>query len=864
MKTRSPRFATWLLNLRLHDKWRDFVVGDLEEEFVARSGHSRLGARAWFWWQTIRCLAAPPPVRRTPESRASSAGEPSIQAVLRNLRYATRTLRNAPGFTATIVATLALGIGANSAVFSGLDAVLLRSLPFPDADRIVSVSQVLEGPGVSNLAPVRLEDWNRLASTFEAISGYTTNDVVDSTGEVPERLRQVIVAPRFFDVLGVSPGLGRGFTAEEHRFGGPTVVLLSDRLWHRRGAPQDIAGSTIQSAGRAVTVAGVLPEFPFPLREVDVWGAFPADAPFAQARGMVWLNGIGRLKPGVTIEQARADLERVQALLAEQYPDTDRNVGVELQPFANAIVGSARGPLWLLFAAVSVLLLIACTNVAALLFARAARREEEIAVRASLGASRLAIAGQALAEVAVLAVAGGALGLLVAAAASRAFQLLVPGLPRVEQIGIDARSVAYTIASTAAVALLCGLLPAVRSTRVSGGLVRAGRGQLSDRQSLQWLLVGVQVTLAVTLLAGSGLLLRSFVALSRVDAGFEPEGVMAFQVTARFGDEDPAGARARIERTLEGLGSVPGIESTATAMLLPGIPGERQEQFKLVDGRDAETTLIAESRVVSANYFSTLGIPLVAGEPCRQSSESGTTDAVVNSRFAASYFAGGSPIGQRLAAEPLPYRIVGIVGDARELGTNRSPAPTVYGCSSAPTPSPWYLVRTRLEPAVAARAVRAKLSELEPLRPVHDVAPLAQMIGDVYAEERLQTILITFFSVAALALACLGVYGTMSYAASVRRREVGLRVAFGALTGDIVSQFLARTLGVVGVASLIGVALSFLFTRALEGALYGVSASDPITLVSVVVIVCAVATIAALLPALRAARVDPMQALREE
>jgi predicted permease len=853
VKIRSPRFARWLLNVRLHEEWRDFVVGDLEEEFAARSCDSRLAARAWFWWQTIRCLASPPPVRRAPKSHSSSRGDSSIRAVLYNLRYAARTLRNAPGFSATIVATLALGIGANSAVFSGLDAVLLRSLPFRDADRIVSVSQVLEGPGVSNLSPARLEDWNRLASTFEAISGYTTNDVVDTTGDLPERLRQGIVAPRFLDVLGISPAPGRGFTAEEHRFGGPTVVLLSDGLWRRRGAPPDVAGSTIQSAGRAVTVAGVMPNFPFPLRDVDVWGAFPADAPFAQARGMVWLAGIGRLKPGVTIEQARADLERVQAQLAMQYPDTDRNIGVELEPFANAIVAGARGPLWLLFAAVSVLLLIVCTNVAALLFARAAQREQEIAVRASLGASRLAIAGQALTEMAVLAGAGGALGLLVAAAASRAFQMLVPELPRVEQIGIDARIVAYTMASTAAVTLLCGLLPAIRSTRVSSGLVRAGRTHVSERQSLQWLLVGVQVTFAVTLLAGSGLLLRSFDALSRVDKGFEPEGVLAFHVTARFGDEDFARIAVRIERTLEGLGSVPGVESAATSMLLPGIPGERQEEFALAGGRaETEPKLIAESRVVSAAYFSTLQIPLVAGQLCRQSSQGGPIDAMVNSRFAESYFAGRSPIGQQLAAKPLPLRIVGIVGDARD------------GCSSAPDPSPWYLVRTRLEPEIAELAVRAKLNELEPLRPVHDLAPLAHMIGDVYAQERLQTILITFFSVAALALACLGVYGTLSYAASVRRREVGLRVAFGAHTGDIVSHFLTRAIGVVAVASLIGVGLSFLFTRALKSALYGVSVSDPVTLIGVVVVVCTVATIAALLPSLRAARVDPMQALREE
>jgi predicted permease len=371
--------------------------------------------------------------------------------------------------------------------------------------------------------------------------------------------------------------------------------------------------------------------------------------------------------------------------------------------------------------------------------------------------------------------------------------------------------------------------------------------------------------LAVTLLAGSGLLLRSFDALSRVDPGFEPEGVLAFHVTARYGDEDPAGIRARIERTLEGLGSVPGVESAATAVLLPGIPGERQEEFMLVGGRpDTEPKLIAESRAVSASYFPTLGIPLVAGEPCRQSGQDGTVDAMVNRRFAESYFADRWPIGRQLAVEPLRYRIVGIVGDARELGTNRSPVPTVYGCSSAPDPSPWYLVRTRLEPAFAAQTVRAKLAELEPLRPAHDVAPLAQMISNVYAEERLQTILITFFSVAALALACLGVYGTMSYAASVRRREVGLRVACGAGTGDIVSQFLARALAVVAVASLVGVGLSFSFTRALEGALYGVSVSDPVTLIGVVVIVCAVATIAAVLPALRAARVDPMRALREE
>lgn len=796
-----------------------------------------------------------------------------MNALLRDLRYALRQLRRSPGFTAAAVLILGLGIGANSAVFSAIDAVLLRPLPFPDADRLVRVSQTLKGAPDAHIAPVRLEEWNRLSSTFEAITGYYPEDASDTSGDLPERLRRAWVAPRFLDVWGVTPALGRGFTAAEHREGGPSAALISDRYWRNRfGADPNVLDRAVRIGDRSSPIVGVMPaSFLFPDREVDLW--FPVSGQFAQNsaqnRQLRWYTGVGRLKPGVTPAQARADLAVVQMQLGEQFPDPDREIGVHVEPLKETVVGGVRGSLWLVFGAVSVLLLIACTNIAALLLARAARRKQEIAVRLSLGASRTAVVGQLLTETAVLALAGAALGLLVAAGASAAFRVLAPELPRLEEVAIDGRILLYTVASAVAVALLSGLLPALRSTRGAGSLTTTGRTQVSPRHAPQWLLVGVQVALSVTLLAGAGLFLRSFEKLSRVDPGFDPTRVLAFRVSGNWSESaDWDRLAQRISGTLDELGALPGVQAAATSWSLPGVPVQYQIEFELVEGRsETEAPLIADWRTVSPTYFETMRIPLLAGELCRQPLDAqSVSEVMVNRSFADRYFPDRSAIGLHLAWEDGSQtgRIAGIVGDARELGIDRDPAPTLYACSSSPSPFPAYLLRTSGEPLAIAGAVRRKLHELEPLRSVYEMAPLEERIEGAFAENRLRMVLLVLFAGTALSLACLGVYGTLSYAVGLRRREVGLRMALGALQSKIVLLFLLKALRVVGFACGVGLALSFAFTRLLSGMLYGVSPSDPITLFGAVVMVMAIAALAALLPARRAARVDPMIALRTE
>ncbi len=791
-----------------------------------------------------------------------------MESLLLNLRYAARSLARTPAFTVTVVLTLALGIGANSAVFSAIDSILLRPLPYVEPDRLVSVMEMRPEGGEWVLSPVRLEEWNAGNSSFEAITGYFTEDVSETTGETPSRVRWAGVAPQFLEVWRVAPLLGRDFVEADSATQRPTVVWISERLWRNRfDADPNILDRTIRlgdPVGFPFEIVGVLPaSFLFPDRDVDVW--FPNFTNYALARQRDWgmYVGVGRLRPGVTLEQAHADLTVVQSRLAAEFPDTDRDRGVSLRPLKDAVVGEVRSSLWLVFGAVSLLLLIACANIASLLLARATQRVHEVAVRRSLGASAGAIAGQMLAEAGALAFAGAGAGLLLAAGAAGLFRALAPDLPRLDDIALDTRILVYTTVSAVIVALLCGLAPAVRSARGDHSLARAARTQVSGRHRMQWMLVGVQVALSVTMLAGAGLLLRSFEMLSRVDPGFEPKRVLALRVSGSNFEFVNSDVPARVERTRAALETVPGVESAAVSGMLPAVTGRNQVEFTLAGASADASPLLADFRTnVSPSYFETMGIPLVAGELCRESGN-GIDYAMVNQSFATRYFPDRPVVGAELAGNP-PRRIVGVVRDAREAGIASEPTPSVYRCSFTGDSTPWYLVRTAGAPAAVAGSVRAKLRELEPTRTVYELAPLEQHIGDASVESRLRTWLLTAFAATALGLACLGVYGTVSYVVGLRRREVGLRVALGALSRDIVGQFLARALRIVAVACAAGLALSLLFTRFLSGMLYGVSPSDPVTLSAVVAIVVGAAVIAAIVPAASAARIDPMQALREE
>jgi putative ABC transport system permease protein len=795
-----------------------------------------------------------------------------LDSLLRNLRLSFRSLARTPVFTATVVLTLALGIGANSAVFSAIYTVLLQPLPFPEGDRLVKVSQAGRRPNETFVAPPRLLDWSRLNSTFQAITGYYVEDSSELSGELPEKLRRAWVAPRFLEVWGIAPALGRDFTPQEERFGGPNAALISDRLWRRKfGADPGVVGKTLRFGRFSAAIVGVMPaSFLFPDRDADIWSPSPMDAPYAQARESTWFVAVGRMKPGVTVEQARSNLAAVQAGLGQQYPKTDAALAVTVEPLKEVTVRGVRRSLWVLFAAVSLLLAIACTNIAALLLSRAAERRHEVSVRFSLGASRVSVVAGLLTEVFVLAVAGAVAGLVLASMVSGVFRALASDLPRIEEIRLNGRIVLYSLACAVTVTLASGLFPAVAGTRreLSGSLAETGRAQVAGRNRTQWVLVGIQVALAVTLLSGAALLARSLQELGRVSPGFEADHVLTFHLTTTWGETgDPKASRQRMERLLETLTAIPGVEVAANTISLPGVPTKYQVEVQTVPARaESEPKMIAESRWVSPGYFAVMRIQVMAGELCRD--ETGVSTAMVNRSFANAYFAGAAAIGHSLIQPANPYSrpsvIRGIVADARETGLDRAPVPTVYGCGGTSQPGTFLVLRTRAEPMSIAETVRRAIREIEPARSVYDLTPLSSHISDSYAQNRLRTFLLVFFAGTAVSLACVGLYGTLSYLVTARRRELGLRLALGAMRGQIVRHFLGQGLAVSLLGGAAGVALAAGSTRLLSGMLYGVSASDAATWGLVLAVVLGVAAAASLAPALRAARLDPMTVLRDE
>jgi len=798
---------------------------------------------------------------------------PAGEHLLFHLKAALRFLRKAPGFSLAVILTLALGIGANSAVFSAIDAVIFRPLPFPESDQLLVLSQRdTQGRGANPfVAPVRLEDWNRMNSTFQAISGYYTDDLSETSGSLPEKVTEALVAPRFLQVMGASPVLGREFTPQEEHWGGPFPIIISYSLWQRRfhGDP-GVIGKNLHIGGHSQPIIGVMPaSFQFPSRDVDLWMVSVPDAPFAQGRDATWFTVIGRMKPGVTIDKAMADLRAVQSQLGHQFPKPDRELTVDAIALKETVVSSIRDSLWLLYGSVTLLLLIACSNIAALLLARTTEREQEISIRYSLGASRTTIVVQILTEVFGLALLGSMAGLMVAATAARAFHHLAATLPRAGEITLNWKVVAYSLLVAGLTTLLCGLIPAVRGTRsaLASSLAGAARTRVSVRHRMQWALVGVQVALAVALLLGAGLLLRSMQQIARISPGFDPTHVLTLQVSGSWGETANMPAlTASINRTLDGLRTLPGVEADATSATLPGASGLYQLEFK-IDGKTGSAhPIFADSRYVSRGYFESVRIPILMGDPCRLTST--TLDVIVNHAFADRYLQGVSPVGHQLdtAATSFvgPGIIRGVAADAREQGINKAPAPTVYTCLSAPNPFPNYLIRTHGDPLGMADAVRRRIHELEPSRSVYAISTLQEHLDDSFTENRLRTLLLTIFALSAVSLACIGLYGTLSYLGRLRQREVGVRLALGALPRQIVTRFLAQGLRVASIGCIAGLAIGLSSTRLLRGMLYGVTANDPITYAGVAALVITVAALALLVPALRAARIQPAKVLRDQ
>ena len=799
---------------------------------------------------------------------------PWPEAWLRDLRYGLRGMKRRPGFAATIVATLALGIGATVTIFSVVDTALIRPLAYDHPGRLVAVLEVTSTAErrESGLAPGRLEDWNRLSSSFEAIAGCYTDTLTETSGSSPEQLTGAFVSPGFFEVFRTPALAGRVFSIDEEQFGGPAVLVISHGLWQRRFASDPgVVGRTLVLGEQSYTILGVMPpSFQYPTASTELWAPKQANPQLLLIRqARFYRFTVGRMKPVVTLDQARADLKAVQARLAEQFPETDAGWTARIEPLQERQTARFRLALWLLFGSAALLLLIACTNVASLLLAQFSARAEEVATRRAIGASRGAIARQLFAEGLAYALAGSSTGILLAYAAVAAVRQRLPDLPRIAELAVDWRVLAFAAAIGAAVATLVSLTPILQTIRRNESLIRSGRGVVGRGQRLPRMLVSAQLALATVLLVGSGLFLQSLLLLQQTSLGFQADRVLTFRISATF-SERPAAAADRHVRTIEALSSLPGVQSVAMSVGLPGTAvGAPLEIQRLENTADAGDRYAAQ-RVVTAGYFQTLGIPILSGQTCRMDPDSEQPfEAVVNRAFTDRFLQGQDAVGLNVTQGPptntRTMRIVGVVADTREAGYARAPEPLVYLCGLLRFwPDSEFLIQTRGAPASMARAIREAIHAIEPARAVYAVSPLTEVLAETLSEDRFRAGLISVFSAIALILAGVGVYGVTAYMVSQRIREFGLRMALGARPAQIWAEILASGGRLASIGAAIGVVLAFLVSRLITTLLYGIESFDPVAYSYAAVVLFAAALLACLVPGRRASSIDPARVLREQ
>jgi putative ABC transport system permease protein len=789
--------------------------------------------------------------------------------VLPQLRIILRGFRRRYGTAAAVVVTLAVCIGATSAIFAIVDALLLRPLPYPDAERLVAVheSNLRRRETEGLLAPVRLIEWARASRSFAAIAGCYFENFTDTSGALPERVETMRVSAGFLQLFATPPARGRVFTAEEERLVAP-VAVISDAFWMRRfGRAPDTVGRRLELGGRSYTIVGIMPPaFQAPDATTELWAPM---APLTQWREARILTAFGRLQPGVSAEGAEAELTRIQSQLGEIYPLTDAGWGARVRPLKERQVGGVRRTLWLLFGAVALVLVAACGNVACLLLADASRREHEIAVKLALGASRTRTVGHLCAEGLVLATCGAALGLLIAAQGLEIIRAAAPQLPRLREAGLDARMVAFTAALAGITTVLFSLAPALQATRVevADRLASGGRGLTGGRMGAPRLLVAAQVALAVVLLTAAGLVVRSFERLQHVESGFSAANVLAFRITAQWA-ERPEAVAARQLRTLERLRAMPGVTAAAFGSVLPAGATFTPQEFT-IDGQAATGARFAERRTVTAEYFRVLEVPLLRGRVCRDDpGKLQSSEILVNRMFVERFFGAADPIGRVVSSGSggvsFPAEIIGMVGDVRERGLASEPGPMMYSCGLMPYwPDPRYLVRIDDPRRVTVAAIREAVRDIEPARAVYAAGPLVEFVADSIAQPRLNAILLSLFAWTTLLLAAMGLYGVLSQLVTARRREIGLRIALGARPAQILTSVAAQAALVTAAGIAVGLAAAAALARLMASLVFGIAPRDPITFAAVPAILVLVAAVASIVPARRAATTDPMTALRD-
>ena len=872
--TDPPRLAIWLLTRRLSAQWRDFVVGDLEEEFAKRSDDSPFAAHAWLWWQTMRCLAAPPPVRPTPLPHGSSQGDSRMRTLFADLRYAFRVMCRTPSFALVVVSVLALGIGANTAIFSIVNTVLLRPLPFEAPEQLVRIFTTTPGGRPFELSPGKFYSWQQDAQSFEGMAMYPCCGFREFALTGTGAARTVSVTPvsaGFFEIVRARPALGRVFRQEEDTPGGKYVVVLSDRFWRTEfGGNPGVIGRTVKLSDEAYTIVGVMPA----TASVASWTAMASDVwvPLALTdeqradRGNHNLDGVARLNAGVRVSEAQSEMNAISTQLAREFPQTDgRGWGALIIPMQEEIVHDSRTMLVMLLGAVGLVLLIACANVGNLLFTRALSRRKEIAIRSALGAGRGRVLQQLLTEGFLLAAAGGALGLLLAhGTLTLALPLLASHVPRAEELSIDARVLLFALGVSILTGILAGTLPAVRAGRsdLNDALKEGGRGDVATGVGTRRVLIVCEVALSLVLLMAAGVMVQSLLALRHGDAGFDPDNVLTMHVRlveARY--PTPAQRSSFFGTALQRIRALPGVEAAGAIDDLPLAAGSAQTL--LLEGYPPQRDPVAvQVRQITPGYLRAMRIPVLRG---RDIVDDDAEVLLVSQDAAKLYWGEDDPIGRRAA---LPFsktvlrQVVGIVGDVKQRSLIEASTPTVYFYTRQPSRRATFVIRTSVPPATLAQPAVAAIHAIDPEQPVGDIRTMVQVLDAGLTPQRFSALLLGVFAGVALLLAAVGIYSVLSYIVRGRSREIGIRTALGARTADVLRLVIVEGMSpaLVGIAA--GTIAALASARVMETLVFGVSASDPLTLAAVAATLALVALMASLVPAYRALRLDPVKVLR--
>ena len=806
---------------------------------------------------------------------------------MQDLRYAMRMLAKKPGFTLIAVITLALGIGANTAIFSVVNAVLLNPMPYREPDRLIQFWETnpLKSWTQAPIAPANLFDWQQQNQSFEEIAAYMGSDKsgpgiagLHLTGDgEPERVKALYVTGNVFSVLGVDTMLGRTLREDETWQGKHTVVVLSHALWQRRfGGDPGVIGQNISLNGRSREVVGVMAaDFCFPSKEIELWVPMGWNQQqIAQLRRPHFLRAVGRLKPGVTTEQARAEITAIAGRLEEQYPETNTQMGVGLGPLKDWIVGDTKLPLMVFLVAVGFVLLIACANVANLLLARAATRNREVAIRTALGARRSRIVRQLLTESFMLALVGGGLGVLLALWSKDLLVAFSPGdIPRLEEARLDAKVLGFTIGLTLLTTFLFGLAPALQASKpdLVSTLKEGGQKGGSQGGRVRSVLVVAEVALALVLVIGAGLMIRSFLRLQQVDPGFNANNLLMLSVGlpgAKYPEDSQA--ITFFEQAEQRLKALPGVLEVG-ATNVAALKGSGYTNDMTIEGRPPED-YVREIRhkTVTPDYFRAMGIQLLSGRQFDKSDNATSSTIIVNEAFARRCFPGEDPVGKRVKfakpTEPGTWEtIVGVVRSEKQDSLGTEPRPESYKTQlQEPSSSMTLVIRTAGDPKALIGAARDQIRALDKDLPPYNVKTMDEAVYESLVRERFTTLLLLVFAGLALTLAAIGIYGVMSYAVNQRTHEIGIRVALGAQTRDIFKQVIGRAMRLAGAGVALGLAASIALTRLMASLLYGVSTTDPLTFASIAIVLLGVSLLASYIPARRATKVDAMIALRYE